>query len=109
MAAVLPWLLLAAVAFAASTLAAVTGVGGAVVLLPFVVAVYGIWDAVPVLTGAQLLGNAGGCGRTGGRCRSRWSAGADLLRPRRTFHPRNARRPAAARGRHGLVFLVRGV
>lgn len=59
MAEFLPWLLLAVVAFAASTLASVTGFGGAVLLLPFVVAVFGVRDAVPVLTVAQLLGNAG--------------------------------------------------
>jgi uncharacterized membrane protein YfcA len=59
MAEVLPWLLLAVVAFTASTVAAVTGFGGAVLLLPFVVAVFGIRDAVPVLTVAQLLGNSG--------------------------------------------------
>jgi uncharacterized membrane protein YfcA len=59
MAEVLPWLLLAVVAFVASTLAAVTGFGGAVILLPFVVAVYGVRDAIPILTVAQLIGNAG--------------------------------------------------
>lgn len=55
----LPWLLLALVAFVASTIASVTGFGGAVVVLPFVVAVYGVRDAIPILTIAQLLGNAG--------------------------------------------------
>lgn len=54
-----PWLLLGVVAFVASTLAAVTGFGGAVILLPAVVAVVGVRDAIPVLTVAQLLGNAG--------------------------------------------------
>lgn len=56
---VLQMLLLGVVAFAASTLAAVTGFGGAVVLLPVVVAVFGVRDAIPILTVAQLLGNAG--------------------------------------------------
>ena len=56
---VLLMLLLGVVAFAASTLAAVTGFGGAVVLLPVVVAVFGVRDAIPILTVAQLLGNAG--------------------------------------------------
>ena len=56
---VLPLVLLGVVAFAASTVAAVTGFGGAVVLLPVVVAVFGVRDAIPILTVAQLLGNAG--------------------------------------------------
>ena len=51
------WLLLAAVAFAASTLAAVAGFGGAAVLLPALVAVFGVRDAIPILTVAQLIGN----------------------------------------------------
>ena len=44
-------------AFVASTLAAVTGFGGAAVLLPILVVVYGIRDAIPILTVAQLIGN----------------------------------------------------
>jgi uncharacterized membrane protein YfcA len=56
---VLLLVLLGVVAFAASTVAAVTGFGGAVVLLPVVVAVFGVRDAIPILTVAQLLGNAG--------------------------------------------------
>jgi uncharacterized protein len=55
---VLTWLLLAAVAFAASTIAAVAGFGGAAVLLPVLVAVFGVRDAIPILTVAQLIGNA---------------------------------------------------
>ncbi len=51
------WLLLAAVALLASTLAGVTGFGGAAVLLPVLVATFGIRDAVPILTVAQLIGN----------------------------------------------------
>lgn len=50
-------LLVGAVAFLASTLAAVTGFGGAAVLLPALVAVFGVRDAVPILTVAQLIGN----------------------------------------------------
>ncbi|HEX6814036.1 MAG TPA: sulfite exporter TauE/SafE family protein [Gemmatimonadaceae bacterium] len=50
-------LLLAAVAFVASTLAAVTGFGGAAVLLPVLAAVFGVREAIPILTVAQLIGN----------------------------------------------------
>lgn len=45
-------------ALLASTLAAVAGFGGAAVLLPAIVAVFGIREAVPILTVAQLIGNA---------------------------------------------------
>ena len=50
-------ILLAAAALGASTLAAVTGFGGAAVLLPVLVAVFGVRDAIPILTVAQLVGN----------------------------------------------------
>src|SRR5689334_8537539 len=50
-------LLLGAVAFVAATLAGVTGFGGAAVLLPVLVLVFGPRDAVPILTVAQLIGN----------------------------------------------------
>ncbi len=50
-------LLLVAAAFAASTLAAVAGFGGAAVLLPVLVAIFGVRDAIPILTVAQLIGN----------------------------------------------------
>ena len=50
-------IVLTAVAFVASTLAAVTGFGGAAVLLPVLVWVFGIRAAVPILTVAQLIGN----------------------------------------------------
>ena len=50
-------LLLAAVAFIAATLAAVTGFGGAAVLLPVLVAVFGMRESIPILTVAQLIGN----------------------------------------------------
>lgn len=45
-------------ALLASTLAAVTGFGGAAVLLPVLVIAFGVRDAVPILTVAQLIGNA---------------------------------------------------
>ena len=51
------YLALAGVAFAASTLAAVTGFGGAAVLLPMLVLVFGVREAIPILTVAQLIGN----------------------------------------------------
>jgi len=51
------WLLVAFVSLVASTLAAVTGFGGAAVLLPVLVVVFGVRDAVPILTVAQLVGN----------------------------------------------------
>lgn len=49
--------LLAAAAFVAATLAAVTGFGGAAVLLPVLVMSLGVREAIPVLTVAQLIGN----------------------------------------------------
>lgn len=54
---ILTWLILFFVALIASTLAAVTGFGGAAVLLPVLVAFFGMRAAVPILTIAQLLGN----------------------------------------------------
>jgi uncharacterized protein len=51
-------LLVGVVALIASTLAAVTGFGGAALLLPALVIVFGARDAVPILTVAQLVGNA---------------------------------------------------
>ncbi|HKV74060.1 MAG TPA: sulfite exporter TauE/SafE family protein [Gemmatimonadales bacterium] len=51
------FLLVAAFALIASVLAAVTGFGGAAVLLPILVLVFGVRDAVPILTVAQLVGN----------------------------------------------------
>lgn len=50
-------LLLAGGAFVASMLAAVAGFGGAAVLLPVLVLVFGVRDAIPILTVAQLIGN----------------------------------------------------
>jgi len=51
-------ILLAVVAFIAALLAAVTGFGGAAVLLPMLVFVFGVREAIPILTVAQLIGNA---------------------------------------------------
>ena len=48
---------IAAVALVASTLAAVAGFGGAAIMLPILVWAFGIRDAVPILTIAQLIGN----------------------------------------------------
>ena len=53
----LRWVILALVALLASTLAAVTGFGGAAVLLAALVALFGIREAIPILTVAQLIGN----------------------------------------------------
>jgi uncharacterized protein len=53
----LEWLMLAFAALGASTLAGVTGFGGAAVLLPVLIIVFGVRDAIPVLTVAQLIGN----------------------------------------------------
>lgn len=54
---ILKWIFLAAVAFLAATLAAVAGFGGAAVPLPALVAVFGVREAIPILTVAQLIGN----------------------------------------------------
>lgn len=51
------WVLLGLVAMAASTLAGVTGFGGAAVLLPALVGTFGVREAIPILTVAQLIGN----------------------------------------------------
>ena len=50
--------LLVVASLLASILSAVTGFGGAMILLPVLVSVFGVRDAVPILTVAQLLGNA---------------------------------------------------
>ena len=42
----------------AGTLSAVTGFGGAAILLPMLVAMFGAREAIPILTVAQLIGNA---------------------------------------------------
>ena len=54
---VLDWLLMGGAALAASALAGVTGFGGAAVLLPVLVLVFGTREAIPILTVAQLIGN----------------------------------------------------
>ncbi len=50
-------LLVAVAALVASTLAGITGFGGAAVLLPVLTLALGVREAVPVLTVAQLIGN----------------------------------------------------
>jgi|GEM_PF-62830 len=50
-------LLLLGGGFVAATLASVTGFGGAAILLPITVAVFGVREAIPILTIAQLVGN----------------------------------------------------
>lgn len=50
-------LFLAGGAFVASMLAAVAGFGGAAILLPILVPIFGVRDAIPILTVAQLVGN----------------------------------------------------
>lgn len=50
-------LFLGASALLGSTLAGVTGFGGAAVLLPVLVYFFGVKDAIPILTIAQLIGN----------------------------------------------------
>jgi uncharacterized protein len=47
-----------ALSFVAATLAAVSGFGGAAVLLPVLAWSFGVREAVPILTVAQLIGNA---------------------------------------------------
>jgi uncharacterized membrane protein YfcA len=51
------WVLLGGAALLASTVAAVAGSGGAAILLPALVTVFGVREAVPILTVAQLVGN----------------------------------------------------
>ena len=53
----LPTLSLVLVALVASILSAVTGFGGAGILLPVLVWVFGVRDAVPILTVVQVVGN----------------------------------------------------
>lgn len=50
-------LTVAIAAFIASTIAAVTGTGGGIILLPVLVTTLGVRDAVPVYTLAQFIGN----------------------------------------------------
>jgi len=55
---VLVGLLLVVGCLVASILSAVTGFGGAAILLPILAAVFGVRDAIPILTVVQLVGNA---------------------------------------------------
>lgn len=48
---------LAATALAAATIAAVTGTGGGVLLLPVMTLLFGVRDAIPMYAVAQLIGN----------------------------------------------------
>jgi len=57
MAGIPHWAVLAFAALVASTIAGVTGFGGAAVLLPALVAAFGMREAIPILTVAQLIGN----------------------------------------------------
>ncbi|MBN1998982.1 sulfite exporter TauE/SafE family protein [candidate division KSB1 bacterium] len=50
-------ILLSFVAFMASTIAAIAGTGGGVILLPVLVMIFGVRAAVPVYTVAQFIGN----------------------------------------------------
>jgi uncharacterized membrane protein YfcA len=50
-------LLIVVVALCAGVLSAVVGFGGAALLLPVLVAVFGVREAIPILAIAQLLGN----------------------------------------------------
>jgi uncharacterized protein len=55
---IVKWIVLMVTALFAATLAAITGFGGAAVLLPVLVGAFGMRNAVPILTVAQLIGNA---------------------------------------------------
>ncbi|KUG02613.1 putative membrane protein [hydrocarbon metagenome] len=52
------WIQLLSLSFLAALIAAVAGFGGSVILLPLTVHLFGIKAAVPILTVAQLMGNA---------------------------------------------------
>lgn len=51
------WPLLIATAFAASTMAALAGTGGGIILLPVLVSIFGVREAVPMYAVASLVGN----------------------------------------------------
>lgn len=51
------WPLLIAAAIAASTVAAIAGTGGGIILLPVLVSVFGIRNAVPMFAVVNLMGN----------------------------------------------------
>jgi hypothetical protein len=51
------WIFVLSAALAASTIAAVTGTGGGIILLPVLAVFMGVRDAVPAYTVAQFIGN----------------------------------------------------
>jgi uncharacterized protein len=51
------WPLLIAAAFAASTVAAIAGTGGGIILLPVLVSIFGVREAIPMYAVANLIGN----------------------------------------------------
>jgi len=51
------WLLILCAALIASIVAAIAGTGGGIILLPVLVAVFGVREAVPMYAVAQLIGN----------------------------------------------------
>jgi uncharacterized membrane protein YfcA len=51
------WILIIIAALAASTLAAIAGTGGGIILLPVMVGVFGVRDAVPMYAVVQFVGN----------------------------------------------------
>lgn len=51
------WYIIAVAALAASTVAAITGTGGGIILLPVLAGILGIREAVPAYALAQLIGN----------------------------------------------------
>lgn len=51
------WPLLIATAFAAATMAGIAGTGGGIILLPVLVSVFGVREAVPMYAVASLIGN----------------------------------------------------
>lgn len=51
------WPLLVGTALAASTIAAIAGTGGGIILLPVLVSIFGVRDAVPMFAVVNLLGN----------------------------------------------------
>lgn len=52
------WILTGIVAFFASVLSGVAGFGGAMIFLPFLMAIYGVRSSVPILTISVLMGNS---------------------------------------------------
>jgi len=56
------WFVLIPAAFVASFIAALTGTGGGMVLLPVLVAVFGVREAIPMYAFIQFIGNLGRIG-----------------------------------------------